>query len=87
MHDIINTGLKAHDAYTEEDGEAIIEEEEEEAVEEGGEYEEEMSQSPPPRPRPRQRGRRRRHPRREKAAEVQSGDLWRMNASPRRGRR
>jgi hypothetical protein len=40
MHHIINTGSTAHGAYTQEEGEAVIEEEADEVVEEGGEYEE-----------------------------------------------
>jgi hypothetical protein len=78
MHHLINTGSMANGAYTQEQGETVIEEEERL----GKKAARTMSRLSPPRPRPRRRGRRRRHRRREEAVEVQNGDLWRMNVSP-----
>jgi hypothetical protein len=88
MHHIINDGSTADDAYTQEKGENIVDKEDE-GGEEGGEYEEddEPVVAAAASPAPAVKGRGRPRPLREEAATVQSGDLRRMNASPRRGRR
>jgi hypothetical protein len=80
MHHIINTGSTANRACTQEDGEAFIEEEEKEVVEKGAEYKEDDEPVVAAAPAATTKGRRSRRPRREETAEVQSGDLWRMNA-------
>jgi hypothetical protein len=85
MHHLINNGSMADCAYTQEQGQTARKKK---RLRKKKEARKRRTRSwlLPPRPQPRRRGRRRRHQRREEEAEVQSGDLWRMNASPRHGR-
>jgi hypothetical protein len=83
MHHLINNGSTANDTYTREQGKTVGEEEEEVEEEEGGEEEEE---EPVVTAATTMKGKKKSSRRKEEATEVRSGDLGRMNASPRHGR-